>query len=281
MERIKEALNKARIERRNSSHQDESNDFVVDRVDGFYIGNHRDKTVFDQPSQSLLYPIQYLKSISHPVDAGFLKEKRIIIENDQSSAARAYSLLRTKVLQKLEENNWNSLAVVSANKSEGKTLTAINLAISIARDIKYTALLADFDLLKPSIHQYFDYSPEYALEDYLLNHISLDKILMNPGIEGLLVLPGKHEIKNSAETLASPIIANLVTDLKHYYKSRIIIFDLPPLLEVDDALSFSSCYDAVLLVIEDGKTTEDDLKRLSELLDSKPVLGTVLNKSIF
>ena len=123
MERIKEALNKARIERRNSSHQGESNDFVADSVDGFYIGAHRDKTVFDQSSQSLLYPIQYLKSISHPVDAGFLKEKRIITENDQSSAARAYSLLRTKVLQKLEENNWNSLAVVSANKRSEPSAT--------------------------------------------------------------------------------------------------------------------------------------------------------------
>lgn len=281
MERLKEALNKARIERNNPMSRGGYSDFLGDNTDGFNIGSRHEQGLYEQVKRPLLYPIQYHESVLHQVNTKFLKKQRIITENDNSAVARAYNLLRTKVLQKLERNNWNSIAVVSANRGEGKTLTAINLAISIARDIKYTALLADFDLLNPSIHKCFDYFPEYALEDYLWNHIGLNKILMNPDIESLLILPGKHEIKNSAETLASPIVENLVSDLNNYYQSRIVIYDLPPLLEADDALSFSSCYDAVILVVEDGKTTADDLNRLSELLANKPVLGTVLNKSFY
>jgi len=279
MEKIKEAVNKARSERYMTS-VDEEQGAIVKNSDSFQIGISQ-KTNFDnhRSNDSLVYPIQYEESITHHVDAEILKEKRIITKNDKTPAGKAYNLLRTKVLQKLEENGWNSFAVVSANGGEGKTLTAINLAISIARDIKHTALLADFDLINPGVHRHFDYFPEYAFEDYLLSDIGLNKILMNPGIEGLLVLPGKGEVNNSAETLASPSVQHLANELKNYYQSRVIIYDLPPLLETDDALCFSSCYDAVLIVIEDGKTTEDDLVRMSEVLGNKPVLGTILNKS--
>ena len=66
--------------------------------------------------------------------------------------------------------------------------------------------------------------------------------------------------------------------MKEYYSSRIVIYDLPPLLEADDALSFSSSFDAVLIVVEDGVTTKNDLIRIQQILGDIPVLGTVLNK---
>ena len=283
MERIKEALNKARSERytlglNSNTIINENNPSIQKYSDSRLDSNKEPGDNHHRLNSDFNSPIKYNESTSHHASQEYLKKKRIIVENDKSPAGKAFNLLRTKILQKLNENNWNSFAVVSANSGEGKTLTAINLAISIARDVNYTALLADFDMINPAIHTYFDYYPEYSLVDYLQHNIALNKVLMNPGIDGLLLLPGSNEIFNSAETLASPVITNLTMDLKAFYQSRIVIYDLPPLLETDDALAFSSCFDAVLIVVEDGKTTANDIKKIEGILGNKPVLGTVLNK---
>jgi Mrp family chromosome partitioning ATPase len=74
-------------------------------------------------------------------------------------------------------------------------------------------------------------------------------------------------------------MAQLIQELAARYRSRIILFDLPPALLADDVLAFSPHVDAVLLTIEDGKTTREDVTRSLEILGTTHVLGTVLNKS--
>ncbi len=72
----------------------------------------------------------------------------------------------------------------------------------------------------------------------------------------------------------------LVEELKHRYPSRVVVFDLPPLLHTADVLAFSPCMDALLFVVEEGKTTVEELQRALLLVkNSRPVLGTVLNKA--
>jgi protein-tyrosine kinase len=84
---------------------------------------------------------------------------------------------------------------------------------------------------------------------------------------------------NSSEMLGSPKMAELVRELKARYPSRIVVFDLPPLLSAADVISFSPCVDATLLVVEEGKTQKQDLARAAEMLSSSALIGAVLNKS--
>ena len=110
-------------------------------------------------------------------------------------------------------------------------------------------------------------------------HGSEKNMACRPGIEKLVVLPCKESLSNSSELLSSPKMLTLVNDLKNHYPSRIIIFDLPPLLSGDDTLVFLPFIESVLLVIEEGKTKEAELISALEMLDPGKFLGTVLNKS--
>jgi len=213
------------------------------------------------------------------VDPAVLEQNRIVSALPEHELTDAYRVLRTRVLQTMNANHWNSLAVTSPATGSGKTLTSINLAINLAREVNRTVLLADFDLRCPSIHKYFGYEPEYGLNDYLYNDIPIEKILFTPSIDRLVILPGRKSIHNSSETLRSPKMEQLVADLKSRYDDRLVLFDLPPILAVDDAIAFKPYTDSILLVAEDGATKKDDLQKSLEMLKGTPLLGTVLNKS--
>ena len=213
------------------------------------------------------------------VDPAVLEQNRIVSALPEHELTDAYRVLRTRVLQAMNSNHWNSLAITSPATGSGKTLTSINLAISLAREVNRTVLLADFDLRRPSIHEYFGYKPEYGLNDYLYNDVPIDKVLFTPSIDRLVILPGRESIHNSSETLRSPKMEHLVAELKSRYKDRLVLFDLPPILAVDDAIAFKPYTDSILLVAEDGATKKEDLQKSLEMLKGVPLLGTVLNKS--
>lgn len=224
--------------------------------------------------------INYTQTRTTKVANGLLRNHRIIAGLPHSDFADAYKILRTQVLQRLSENKWNVLAVTSPGEDEGKTLTAINLAISLAMEVSYTVLLVDANLRHPSIHEHLGLPASKGLSDYLLDDVPLPELLVHPeNMEHVVVLPGGRAVQNSAELLNSPKMQHLVEELKNRYPSRIVIFDLPPVLSAADALAFSPYVDAALLVLEEGKTTQDDAKRAVELLDCTNVLGTVLNKA--
>jgi len=134
-------------------------------------------------------------------------------------------------------------------------------------------------LRKPSVHQYFGFEPEKGIDDYLLDGVALSEVLVNPGVERLVLLPVRRSIENSSELLASPAMGRLVQELKLRYPSRMVLFDLPPILASDDALSFAPHVDALLLVLRDAKTTRNELEHALEILQDVPILGTVLNDS--
>lgn len=208
-----------------------------------------------------------------------LREKRIIVGDGHDAISASYKVLRTHVLQRLKANQWNNLAITSPTAGNGKTLTAINLAISLAREVNHSVLLADFDLRRPSIHHYFFTQEQPGISEYLLGDVEFSEVLFNPGIERLVILPGSKPFANSSEMLSSPKLVKLVEELKTRYPQRITIFDMPPLLSCDDVIAFSPYVDAILLVVEEGGTRKDELKRAYELIADKNIIGTVLNKS--
>ena len=200
--------------------------------------------------------------------------------SDKGLFVDAIKILRTQVMQRLRENNWNVLGVTSPGHGEGKTLTAVNLAVSLAMETTQTVLLVDANLRNPSIHDVFGLQDCPGLADYLLDNQPVEDLLVHPGIGRFVLLPGGRAISNSTEILTSPKMLSLVEEFKHRYPSRIVIFDLPPLLHTADVLAFSPYIDALLLVVEEGKTTTEEVQRALLLVkNSRPVLGTVLNKA--
>lgn len=263
MERIKQALELARQERIKNG----------GRVTGSIAKPANSRQSVEEQD------IKYTNTRTVRLPVHELREKRVITEQ-QNSISDAYRVLRTQVLQRLNEKNWNTLAITSPGSGAGKSLTAINLAMSLAREVDNTVLLIDANLRSPKLDKFFDFHSEYGLSDYLLQDKSLGEMLVNPeGVSRFVVLPAGRAIANSSEMLSSPKMQRLVEEVKHRYPSRIVIFDLPPLLESSDTLAFIPNADTTLVVIEEGKTLESELKQAFELLKGSEVIGTVLNKA--
>ncbi len=213
------------------------------------------------------------------ISADVYERNRLVAALPKHPLADSFRMLRTRVLQQLQANGWRTLAITSAGVGSGKTLTAINLAISLAREVSSTVLLVDLDLRSPSIHEYFEYLPDIGISDYLRGDTPISEMQFSPGIERLSILPGRESLDNSSETIRSPKMVNLVTELKNRYADRIVIFDLPPMLATDDALAFAPYVDAMLMVAAAGNTSREDLQQALEVLRDVPLIGTVLNKS--
>jgi len=191
----------------------------------------------------------------------------------------AFKILATHVSHKLHDRNWNTLAITSPNEHEGKTLVAVNLAISLATELHQTALLVDADLRRPTVRSTLELGPGPGLSDYLLSQTPVEDLLIHPGIDGLVILPGGAPLLNSSELLGGRQMAQLARELKNRYRSRIVVFDLPPVLSAADVLAFAPNVDGALLVVEEGKTPTEDVVNSAEFLTGTNLLGTVLNKS--
>jgi Mrp family chromosome partitioning ATPase len=233
-----------------------------------------------RPAAGLPTKITYTNTHVFTPDAGALESKRIVSPAGNDAAVAAFRMLRTQVIQRMDENGWRTLAVLSPGTKDGKTTTAINLAVSLANDRRHTVLLVDCDLRRPNIGASLGISPEFGMDDLLRGAARVDQCLYHPeGFDRLVVLPARAALANSSEALAGPLGRALVADLRGRYPERIIVFDLPPVLGTDDALAFLPLVECGLVVIAERATRRDDLLRCMELLRKTPILGTVLNKA--
>lgn len=212
-----------------------------------------------------------------PLDAAHLESQRIVAHDKTNPASRAFDLLRTHVLQKMEENGWRTLAITSPTPAAGKTMVAINLAMSIAHQTQKTVMLADFDLRKPRLAEYLGLPRHTSLNEVLDGVATLPEALVNPGIPRLVVLPTMRPAPRPAETLASAKVVDLISDLREHYDSRIVIFDLPPLLHTDDAIAVLPQMDCVLLVVGNAMSSKAEIAESLRHLSSANLLGEVFN----
>jgi protein-tyrosine kinase len=264
MDRISEALQRARKERNSGG-------------SSFGVGSR--PSVAAEGTQVAANKIVYTQTRSVDVPRGALAEQRIVSGFDPCMFTDAFKVLSTRVSHKLRENNWNTLGITSPNEHEGKTVVAINLAVSMAMEFHQTALLVDADMRRPRVRDTFGLQPGPGLCDYLVSHTPVEQLLIHPGIKGLVILPGGAPLPNSSELLGSRRMAELVEELKNRYRSRIVLFDLPPLLTGADVLAFAPQVDAALLVVEERSTREEEVTRAAGLLSETHLIGTVLNKS--
>lgn len=214
------------------------------------------------------------------LDPARRESERILPAGASGVYGGAYKMLRTQVLRRLDQLGANTLGVMSAASGEGKTLTAINLAIAIAADPARTVLLVDFDLRNPNLHRRFGYEPSLGIEDCLEQKLPVQQAMFKvAGYERVTVLPARARVEHSSEVLSSVRVGELIAEMRTRYANRVLIFDVPPVLQADDALAFARHLQAGLLVIGEGKTRRDDVTRTLELMRDVPFVGSVLNGS--
>lgn len=197
---------------------------------------------------------------------------------DHMQEMEAYRVLRTQIMRRTQGENRNTIMVTSANAHEGKTLTAINLAFTFAREYQQTALLVDGDLKNQSIHKYLGYAGSKGLVEYLVDGVLISDLIAWPGIEKITLISGGRPCQNSAEMLGSPRMKELISDIKGRYSDRTIIFDVPSVLSGADALIFAPLVDYIIIVVQAGKTSMDDVRKTIQFLPKDKILGFVLNR---
>ena len=251
-----------------AQHATRLNGSTVPDAANFNLGDERKSDLSDQKTSTPVVE-------SDPLH---LERERILPAGAAGMHGAPYKMLRTQVLRRLDKLGVNSLAVVGTTADTGKTLTAINLAIAIAADPERTALLIDLDLRKPSVHRRLGLRPAVGIEDCLRSERPLrDAMLRLGGYERLVILPACERSEDSSELLSTRRTEALILEMRNRYSDRVLVFDLPPVLQADDALAFARHVQAVLVVVGEGRTRREDLVRTIELLHEVPIVGTVLN----
>jgi non-specific protein-tyrosine kinase len=214
------------------------------------------------------------------LDPGVIAENRCFAHLDNVPEMEAYRVLRTQIMQRTRGTGCNTIMVTSALPGEGKTITAINLAFTFAREFQHTVLLVDGDLRKQSIHKYLGYAGEKGLIDYLADSAPVSELIKWSGIEKITLISGGRSCQESAEMLGSPRMKELVSEMKSRYSERYIIFDVPPILSGAEALTFYPLVDYVIVVVQAGKTSMDDVKKALQFIPQEKILGFALNRCL-
>jgi protein-tyrosine kinase len=262
MERLQKAMDRARSERERALHAN-----VAAPGEGVAATSQLDAVV-----------LRHTRVVQ--VEPSVLRANGVMPADASGPAGHAFKMLRTQILQRMQQQGWNTLAVLSPAPDDGKTFVAINLAIAIAGDTNHTALLVDFDLRRPSVHRRFGFQPACGVEECLRGEVSVADALVSPqGYRKLLLLPALAAVSNSSESLVSERTRKLTSEIKSRYPDRVVLYDLPPVLGHDDALAFAPQVDAALVVAGEERTRREDLLRCFEILRNIPIIGTVLNGS--
>lgn len=284
MDRVRRALDLARIERAHSSEIITAEPSVPQPVlqpAGAIEVGPEDAELSAAPGANAASG--GMESARTPVfipSADILERNRIFSPGSTEPAAIAYRMLRTQVLQRMDAKGWRTLAIFSPGPGDGKTTTAANLAVSLASDHLHTVLLVEFDFRHPTLAARFGLSPELGSDDAMGHQARVENCLYHPeGFDRLIIMPARTTLNNSSEVLAGPRGRDIVTELRTRYPDRIVLFDLPPVLAADDALSFAPLVECGLVVAAEGRTRRADLVRTIELLHKTSLVGTVLNRA--
>lgn len=210
----------------------------------------------------------------------FLQSNRIISQMVADPRSRSFDMLRTQILQSMDAKDWRVLAITSPTANCGKTVTTLNLAISVARQPERSALVVDLDFQKPKVATILGLKQaNEGVLSILKGEATLSNAVLHTriGEQRVAVLPTASTI-NSSEMMASRQMAAMIQDLRKADHSRIIIIDLPPVLTSDDVIAILPQIDCVLLVAAVGVSTVAEIEECGRHLQSSEIVRVVLNK---
>src|SRR6516165_144959 len=197
------------------------------------------------------------------------------LNNSHETPAEEFRTLRTRLnhLQTLQP--LHTIVVTSPSPAEGKTFTAVNLALAQSHLAESSVLLGDFDLRRPIIHNLFQIERAPGLSDYLTGQCTFSQAIRRVEGMNLYVLPAGSPVKNPLELLNMRTAKVLFEELPHLFSWA--IFDTPPLLFSADANLLATLADGTVLVVKIGSTTFDNVTRAMQSLCENNVLGIVAN----
>ncbi len=173
----------------------------------------------------------------------------------------------------------NRIMVTSAMAGEGKTFTAINLAMSMAMELDHTVLLVDADVSRPSIMKTLGLPSGPGLLDLLLaNQTEMSDALLRTNIDKLTLLPSGTPHPRATELLASDAMSALVEEMGRRYPERIIIFDSPPLLLTTESRVLATHMGQIVMVVQAGQTQRAQVRHALETIENCPIKLMVLNQ---
>jgi len=175
--------------------------------------------------------------------------------------------------------NGNLIMVTSSLPGEGKSFTAINLAISIAAELDNTVMLVDADVARPSILRVLGLEPGPGLLNLLAGDpADLSTMLLKTNIDKLTILPSGTPHARATEMLASDAMTRLLADMGKRYSDRIIVFDSPPLLLTTESRVLATHMGQIVMVIQAEKTLRSDVQDALATIEACPVKMVVLNQ---
>jgi protein-tyrosine kinase len=232
----------------------------------------------------------------HPEHAPVTRSRRVDIDLDhlrargfvtpdatRSQIAEEYRVIKRPIMRNARDKhvrNGNLVMVTSALPGEGKSFTAINLAISIASEVGTTVLLIDGDVAHPDLPDQLGVPNEPGFLDVLQNdNIGIEDVLMRTSIDNLAVIPAGARHRRATELLASEQMASLLRELSTRYSDRIIIFDSPPLLPTTEARVLATHMGQVVMVVAADNTRHQTVNLALATIESCEIVLMLLNKT--
>lgn len=176
--------------------------------------------------------------------------------------------------------NGNLIMVTSAMPGEGKSFTAINLAMSMAMELDYRVLLVDADVAKPSLMKTLGLPPSPGLLDLLQDQrTDMADVMLRTNVDKLTLLPSGTPHPRATELLASDAMTALVEEMGRRYPDRVIIFDSPPLLLTTESRVLATHMGQIVMVVQAEKTLQSQVRHALTTIEACPVKMLVLNQA--
>jgi len=221
------------------------------------------------------------------IDLEMLAKKGFVSTNsDRQIINEEYRVIKRKLLDNAfgplskSLNNSNVIMVTSSRQGEGKTFTAINLALSIALEQDKTVLLVDADVLRPNIMKTLELKNEQGLMEYLLgDKENIAEVMCRTNLDNLRIISAGKSHHLSAELLASERMFDAVEEFANRYPDRIVIVDTPPLLGINETAILANLAGQALVVTEEFRTKLVDVENAVKHLNPEMAIGFVVNKT--
>lgn len=211
----------------------------------------------------------------------------ISVSGERKQINEEYREIKRKLLANAFGNlaktlhNPNIIMVSSSRPSEGKTFTATNLALSIAAEQDKTVLLVDADVLKPNVLNTLGLERRKGLMEYLVGDVDdISDVLYGTNIDKLKIIPAGRSHHLSTEMLASKKMHDTVNEFANRYPDRMVIFDTPPLIGINESAILANFAGQAVVVVEEGRAKVSDIKMAVERLNPEMAIGFVVNKSV-
>ncbi len=228
-------------------------------------------------------PLQYKQQIE--VNVALLAENGITVSGDHARELRdEMRRIKWPVLanafgdQSKEIERSNVVMVASATSGEGKTFTAVNLAMSIAAEKDFDVLLVDGDIAKSHASELFGLTEYAGVTDYLSGEVPhIMDVIVGTDVPGLSLLPAGRADEHASELIASNRMSGLVTDLSELVPNTVVLFDSSPILQTNESQVLSRNVGQVLLVVAASKTPQPAVKEAVSLLGPDVIVNAIFN----